>query len=46
MQYGELETAFNHAEQFEHDGSVEFDIYQALDNDSSDEPEDDLEIPF
>jgi hypothetical protein len=46
MQYGELETSCNHSDQFEHDGSVEFDIYKTIDNDESNETEDDLEMPF
>lgn len=33
MQYGELDEVCTHESQFEHDGSVEYDIYENSDDD-------------
>jgi len=45
MQYGELETPFNF-NQHEHDGSVEYDIYNGIYDNNEPEEIEDIEIPF
>lgn len=44
MQYGELDEVCTHESQFEHDGSVEYDIYDGYEDNSA--PCENEIIPF